>query len=244
MIVCEVGLNHLGNEEYSTMYMEKLSKSKCDAISYQIREPKFYAKDKYKDYELSFDHYQGLIKSTDKKFGVALADEGYLEMLNDLNPDFYKVLSWDLTNYSYIDRLLNDTEKPIYVSSGTSSLEDLDEFFNRYGYNERISFIHTQLTKKPEDANLKAIPFLQNRYPYGVGFGNHSENLNVILGSVTFKPQDIWFYVKGGVYDWRYHPDEFWSVLVSDVDLMIENIKVIKSSLGNGLKTSVNTKGY
>ena len=51
MIVCEVGLNHLGNEEYSTMYMEKLSKSKCDAISYQIREPKFYAKDKYKDYE-------------------------------------------------------------------------------------------------------------------------------------------------------------------------------------------------
>ena len=48
MIVCEVGLNHLGNEEYSTMYMEKLSKSKCDAISYQIREPKFYAKDKYR----------------------------------------------------------------------------------------------------------------------------------------------------------------------------------------------------
>ena len=175
---------------------------------------------------------------------MALADEGYLEMLNDLNPDFYKVLSWDLTNYSYIDRLLNDTEKPIYVSTGTSSLEDLDEFFNRYGYNERISFIHTQLTKKPEDANLKAIPFLQNRYPYRVRFGNHSENLNVILGSVTFKPQDIWFYVKGGVYDWRYHPDEFWSVLVSDVDLMIENIKVIKSSLGNGLKTSVNTKGY
>mgnify|MGYP001253583766 CR=1 FL=1 len=82
MIVCEVGLNHLGNEEYSTMYMEKLSKSKCDAISYQIREPKFYAKDKYKDYELSFDHYQGLIKSTDKKFGVALADEGYLEINN------------------------------------------------------------------------------------------------------------------------------------------------------------------
>ena len=91
MIVCEVGLNHLGNEEYSTMYMEKLSKSKCDAISYQIREPKFYAKDKYKDYELSFDHYQGLIKSTDKKFGVALADEGYLEMLNDLNQPFEEI---------------------------------------------------------------------------------------------------------------------------------------------------------
>ena len=184
------------------------------------------------------------LKSTDKKFGVALADEGYLEMLEDLNPDFYKVLSWDLTNYSYIDRLLNETEKPIYVSTGTSSLDDLDEFFNRYGSNKRISFIHTHLTKEPEDANLKVIPFLQNRYPYGVGFGNHSENLNVILGSVVFEPQDIWFYVKAADFGWRYHPDEFWSVLVSDVDLMIENIKVIKSSLGDGLKTSINTKGY
>ena len=68
--------------------------------------------------------------------------------------------------------------------------------------------------------------------------------MNVILGSVTFEPQDIWFYVKGGDYGWRYHPDEFWSVLVSNVDLMIENIKVIESSLGEGLKTSINTKGY
>ena len=165
-------------------------------------------------------------------------------MSEDLNPDFYKVLSWDLTNYSYIDRLLNETEKPIYVSTGTSSLDDLDNFFNRYGSNERISFIHTQLTKSPEDTNLKAIPFLQNRYPYGIGFGNHSENLNVILGSIVFEPQDIWFYVKDADFGWRYHPDEFWSVLVSDVDLMIENIKVIKSSLGDGLKTSINTKGY
>ena len=244
MIICEVGLNHLGNEEYSTMYVEKLSKTNCDAITYQIREPEFYKRDKYKNYELSLEHYQKLIKSTNKKFGIALTDENYLEVVEDLNPNFYKVLSWDLTNYSYIDKLLNNTEKPIYVSTGTSSLDNLDDFFNRYGFNKRISFIHTQLTKKPEDTNLKAIPFLQNRYPYGIGFGSHNENLNVILGSVTFRPQDIWFYVKGGDYSWRYHPDEFWSVLVSDVDLMIENIKVIESSLGDGLKKSTNTKGY
>jgi len=244
MIICEVGLNHLGNEKYSTRYVEVLSKSNCDAITYQIREPKFYESNKYKNFKLSFEHYNELIKSTDKKFGIALSDENYLNICEDLNPDFYKVLSWDLSNYSYIDKLLNDTEKPIYVSTGTSSVEDLDEFFKRYGSNKRINFIHTQLTQDPGDANLRSISFLKNRYPYGIGFGNHSENLNVILGSIAFEPQDVWFYVKGADYDWRFHPDEFWAVPLSDVDPLINNIKAIKGSLGDGLKTSTNTKGY
>jgi len=244
MIVCEVGLNHLGNEKYSSMYLKSLSNTNCDAITYQIRESKFYKREEYKNYELSFEHYDKLKKSTNKKFGIALSNSDLVTECENVNVDFYKVLSWDLTNYNFIDKLLNNTEKPIYVSTGTSSVEDLDSFFNRYNNNDRINFIHTQLTAKPEDANLRAIPFLKNKYPYGVGFGNHSENLNIILASVPFEPQDIWFYVKGADYDWRYHPDEFWGVPLSDVDSLIQNITIVESSLGSETKTSINEKGY
>jgi sialic acid synthase SpsE len=244
MIVCEVGLNHLGNEKYSSMYLKSLSNTDCDAITYQIRESKFYKREEYKNYELSFEHYNKLKKSTNKKFGIALSNSDLVTECENIDVDFYKVLSWDLTNYNFIDKLLNNTEKPIYVSTGTSSVEDLDSFFNRYNNNDRINFIHTQLTAKPEDTNLRAIPFLKNKYPYGVGFGNHSENLNIILASVPFEPQDIWFYVKGADYDWRYHPDEFWGVPLSDVDSLIQNITIVKSSLGSETKTSINEKGY
>jgi sialic acid synthase SpsE len=244
MIVCEVGLNHLGNEKYSSMYLKLLSNTNCDAITYQIRESKFYKREEYKNYELSFEHYDKLKKSTNKKFGIALSNSDLVTECENIDVDFYKVLSWDLTNYNFIDKLLNNTEKPIYVSTGTSSVEDLDSFFNRYNNNDRINFIHTQLTAKPEDANLRAIPFLKNKYPYGVGFGNHSENLNIILASVPFEPQDIWFYVKGADYDWRYHPDEFWGVPLSDVDSLIQNITIVESSLGSETKTSINEKGY
>jgi len=244
MIVCEVGLNHLGDERYSNMYLKLLSDINCDAITYQIRENKFYKRDKYKDYELSFEHYGKLIGLTDKKFGIALGNSDLIEECESINVDFYKVLSWDLTNYTYIDKLMDMTEKPIYISTGTSSIEDLDSFYNRYGNNKRISFIHTQLTKEPMDTNLKSIIFLKNRYPYGVGFGNHSENLNIILGSVVFEPQDIWFYVKGSSYNWRFHPDEFWAVELSNVNSLIKDIEDIKDSLGTETKTSINTKGY
>ena len=35
MIICEVGLNHQGDEKYSTKYTEKLCRTNCDAITYQ-----------------------------------------------------------------------------------------------------------------------------------------------------------------------------------------------------------------
>ena len=37
MIICEIGLNHLGNLEYSKKYVEYLSNIDCDALTYQIR---------------------------------------------------------------------------------------------------------------------------------------------------------------------------------------------------------------
>ena len=108
MIICEVGLNHLGDTDYSNLYFTKLLESDCDAITYQIREKEFYKRDKYKNFELSFDYYSSLIsKSDDKKFGIALADKNLIDECESIGVDFYKVLSWDLNDYNYIYNLLN-----------------------------------------------------------------------------------------------------------------------------------------
>ena len=113
MIICEVGLNHLGDTGYSDLYFTKLLESDCDAITYQVREKEFY-KGKYKNFELSFDYYSSLIKkSNGKKFGIALADENLIEDCESIGVDFYKVLSWDLSNYNYINNLLSKLKKTL-----------------------------------------------------------------------------------------------------------------------------------
>ena len=71
MIVCEIGLNHLGDSNYSNKYAQILSHSKCDSFTYQIREPDFYKGD-FSDFELGFDHYGSVIDKTSKQVGVAL----------------------------------------------------------------------------------------------------------------------------------------------------------------------------
>ena len=150
MIICEVGLNHLGREDYSNMYVDELLKTDCDAITYQIREKEFYERDKYKGFDLSFEHYNSLNawivrdsenKLTDKKFGIALANHDLIGECENIGVDFYKTLSWDLNNYDFIDKLL-ETGKPIHISTGTSAIEGLQKFHKRYGNNKNLNFIH------------------------------------------------------------------------------------------------------
>ena len=42
MIICEIGLNHLGSEKNANNYLRLISKSNVDAFSFQIREKKYY----------------------------------------------------------------------------------------------------------------------------------------------------------------------------------------------------------
>ena len=69
-----------------------------------------------------------------------------------------------LKDYDYITNLLDKTSKHIYVSTGTSSLSDLDKFHRRFGNINRLSFIHTQLTFEAKDTNLKSIQTISDKY--------------------------------------------------------------------------------
>jgi sialic acid synthase SpsE len=244
MIICEIGLNHMGNRKYSDKYVETLLKTNCDAITYQIREKEFYERDKYKGFDFSFDYYSSLIQKLKgkKKFGVALANKNMITECESIGVDFYKVLSWDLKDYDYITDLLDKTSKHIYVSTGTSSISDLDKFHKRFGNINRLSFIHTQLTFEAKDTNLKSIQTISDKYNIPVGYGNHCKNLNTMYSSLSFSPSDIWFYVKGS--DYETHPDEIHSVPLNDVGEFIENLKEVNLSIGDGWKKNTNTKGY
>ena len=243
MIICEVGLNHQGDKKYSIEYINKLVETRCDAITYQIRENSFYENDEYKHIRLSFSHYAKLIsitKNNNKKFGVALAEHSLIDKCEEVGVDFYKVLSWDLKNYDFINDLLK-TNKPIFVSTGMSPIEEVKEFCEKYSeYSNQITLIHTQLSFGVEDVNLKVIPFLSNQLPFSIAFGNHCENLNVLYTSVGFNPSDIFMYVKNKSE--VKHIDERHSVKLSKVKDMIENLIDLKKSLGEAVKLKIEKK--
>ena len=240
MIVCEIGLNHLGKEDYANEYIDEIIKSKADALTFQVREKEFYEKDE-SYLRLKDDYYKEAFektKSSNRKFGVAIADQEAVDFFESLGTDFYKVLSKDIANFALIDTLL-DTNKPIFISSGMSDFGEISKLVEHVeGAKERVSLIHTQLSYDIKDVNLRAISLLREKFDLPVAFGNHSPNHTVLFLSLAFQPSDLFMYVKGART--TNHPDEEHAVSLEDIGEIISNVIELPQSLGTGTKIEMN----
>ena len=117
MIICEVGLNHNGNEKYAKEYVDAVIKSKTDAIVFHIREESFYH-GKNKKKKLSDGFYRNAREKVRKekiKFGVTIADINKISFCESIDVDFYKIWSLDINNKELITELLKSTNKKIFV---------------------------------------------------------------------------------------------------------------------------------
>jgi sialic acid synthase SpsE len=238
MIICEIGLNHLGDCDYADEYLTQILDSPADAVTFQLREKAFYADPAYAQLTLPQAYYKEAsrrIRRSDAKFGVALADEEAMDFCESLEPDFYKVLSQDITNFSLIDGLVRKTDKPLFVSTGMSDQDEIGDFFQHIKHvSGRFRLVHTQLTQKLDRVHLKAIPFLHREFSLPVAYGHHCDNLKVLYLSLAFSPSDIFFYVKGARES--AHLDEDHAILLGDIVEVVSNLKSLPASIGRAVK--------
>ena len=242
MIICEIGLNHLGIEDYANQYIDEVLKSKADAITFQVLKDSFYENERFKDFKLEKEFFIKVsqkIKNGNKNFGVAIDDDGIIDFLETLDVSFYKVLSKDITNIDLIDRLINNTNKKLFVSTGVSDFSEIDLFFHHIEYvKERFTLVHTQLTHDIKDVNLKAIDTLKNRFNLPVAFGIHCANHNVLYLSLAFQPSDMFIYIKGDRAP--IHPDEEHAISLGDIQNVVNNLLELPQSIGEGRKLKMN----
>lgn len=236
-IICEIGLNHMGDEAYADEYLAALAAARADAVEFQVREQEYYAKQKPGESPLlSDDYYRGAaerMKSAGIEFGIALSDKDKISFFEEIGTDFYKVLSKDITNAELVDALL-ETGKAIYASTGTSSEEEIAAFLSRTGKPQQLSLIHTQLSYEDADTNLRAIGRLQEKFTIPVAFGSHSTDVNALYASLGFSPSALFIYVKGGRV--IKHKDEAHAVPLSDVPQVIAEIRRLETMMGDGIK--------
>ena len=238
MIIAEIGLNHLGSKEYLTDYLSCLLDSSVDAITLQIREKEFYLNTQFENLELPLETYNEIanqVKNSGKKFGMALSDLSLLSFFED-KVDFYKILSKDIGDDQFVDKLINKIDKPMFVSTGMSSYDTINSFLNKVKKDKKknINLIHTKLSNKIEDTNLKAIEKMKTSFELPVSYGNHCENLLVVYAALAFEPTSIFLYIKGD-RDCE-HPDQKHAVPLSNVKQYAANIKQIARSIGTGCK--------
>ena len=240
MIVSEIGLNHLGDSDYADVYLENLINAKSEAITFQIAEKSFYEKKSNEGLTLTNEYYSKASKLCHKnkiKFGVALADGEMIDFFENINVDFYKILSKDISNFSLLSKIAK-TGKKLFLSTGLAGIPEIKKAVKKIGnFKENTTLIHTQLNQELGNVNLKSIPFLQKKIGLPVGYGHHAINSHVLYLALAFNPSDLFFYVKGKRT--LNHPDEEHAFLLNELPELVKNLNQLTKCIGEYKKSKM-----
>lgn len=111
---------------------------------------------------------------------------GAAKILKNIGTPIWKVGSGDILDFVMLDYLA-ETGKPIIISSGMSTLEEIDKSISFLKKRtERIILLYcvSKYPCSPKEFNLKNIVFFKNRYGLPVGFSDHSVGCVAVKNAV------------------------------------------------------------
>ena len=115
-------------------------------------------------------------------------DETSVNFLEKLRSPAYKIASFENTDIPLIQRVAS-TGKPLIISTGMATLEELDESVNAARQSGCKDLILLKCTSTypatPENSNLLTIPHLRERYKCEVGLSDHTLGIGVAVASVA-----------------------------------------------------------
>jgi N-acetylneuraminate synthase len=211
-IIAELSGNHNGDIHRAMLMMEEAKKAGADAVKLQTytadtitidcdRED-FMIKgglwDGYKLYELyqeahtPWDWHPALF-AKGKELGISVFstpfDETAVDFLEQFNPPFYKIASFELTHHpllAYIAKL----NKPVIMSTGMASLDEITESVGVLTANgcKELILLHcvSEYPAPISHCNLATITDLKQRFPQcTIGLSDHTLGITVAITCVA-----------------------------------------------------------
>jgi N,N'-diacetyllegionaminate synthase len=261
IIIAEAGVNHNGDIRIAKKLIDVASKAKVDYVKFQTFKAnslvsKSAEKAKYqfnksnetqlemlKKLELSSeDHYELIRYCSDKnvKFFSTAFDIDSLNFLKNLNLDFFKVPSGEITNYSYLKKIAS-FDKPVILSTGMSNINEISAAIKILTSKkitlEDITVLHcnTQYPTPFKDVNLKAMVSIRDIFNVKIGYSDHTLGFEVPVAAVALGAKVIEkHFTLNNNFD---GPDHLASLEPQELIEMVKRIRNIeKACNGSGKK--------
>ena len=252
-IISEIGINHNGDIQLAKELMLKSKNSGCDAVKFQKRdidtvytqeeldtprESPFgtTTREQKNGIEFNIEQYKEL-ESYSKELGldfiVSCWDLKSLEEVEDnLNVKYHKVASALATDKEFLESL-HYTGKPIILSTGMCTDEQVDAALDILKHTEYILACTSTYPTKAEELNLSYIKTLKEKYPYlKVGFSNHYNGIDACVGAVTFGAECVEFHITKDRT--MYGSDQ--PASIQDVDDLVDAVRKMELMVGDGVK--------
>jgi len=193
-VVAEIGINHNGDIAIAKQLISKAKQAGFDAVKFQKRTPEICVPAEQRNIER--DTPWGRMSYMDYRYKVEFGNEEYTEIdrhcrelgihwfcspwdhesvdfLESFDPVCYKVASACLTDDVLLKRI-RETGRPVILSTGMSSLEEIDHAVEILSGTELMLMQTTSnYPCMDREINLAVIDTLRDRYKLPIGYSGH-----------------------------------------------------------------------
>lgn len=160
-------------------------------------------------------------------------DKTAVDFLEDMKVPAYKIASFEITDTPLIQYVASKG-KPIIISTGIARKEDIEEAVNscrKVGNNQIVLLKCTSTYPAPiEEANLKTIPDLAERFNVISGLSDHTLGITVPVTSVALGAKVI---EKHFILDKNIGgPDAAFSLDMAEFKVMVNAVRETEQALG------------
>ena len=219
IIIAEAGVNHNGNFDMAVEMIHKAKWAGADYVKFQTAVPElvistFAPKAEYqkettgagesqlemcKAIHLPLTDYVRL-RDICKEVGIGFMSTPFdlvsIDVLEELDMDYYKIPSGEITNLPYL-RKIASKGRPVIMSTGMCELEEIAEAMRILEdgglKRDQITLLHcnTQYPTPYCDVNLAAMNTIKQAFGTAVGYSDHTRGIEVPIAAVAMGAEVI-----------------------------------------------------
>jgi N-acetylneuraminate synthase len=245
-VIAEAGMSHDGSLGNAIRMAEVAAECGADAVKYQLHDaqaettrdapapPYFQHESRWEYFERTAfsDEQWAALKGACERAGIEFLCSAFsvdaLERLDRLGVARHKIPSGEVTNLDLI-RAAAATGKPVLLSSGMSSLAELDAAVAAAGEEVTVLQCTSAYPTPPDRVGLNLIGELRERYGKPVGFSDHSVGPYACYAAVTLGATVIEKHFT--LSNHAYGPDASLALEPYELEELVDGIREIEAML-------------
>lgn len=255
-VIAEIGINHNGSVELAKRLIDGAVDAGCDAVKFQKRTPELCVPREqwgilretpwgvlsYMDYrrktEFGSREYDEIARYCARRgipWFASCWDLESVAFIERFEPPCHKVASACITDLPLLRRLAS-TDKPIILSTGMSTFEEIERAVHTLGRRELLIAHSTSTYPCPaEELNLRMIHTLRRRFPESpIGYSGHEPDFVASLAAVAMGATFVERHITLDRDMWG--SDQAASVDLPGFKQLVASIRHVETALGDGVK--------
>jgi len=267
-VIAEAGCNHNSDIELAKRLVDCAKTAAADIVKFQTYHAELmYSRktpimahfrermglgddatmfDLIKATELPYELHPAIVRHCDKRkimFASTPFDEDSVDFLEQFDPPVYKIASFEMVHYPLIRKVAR-TKKPVILSTGMSSLGDIEKALSviHQEQNDKVILLHcvSNYPAVPEDYNLRVIETLKKAFNTPVGISDHTPGIETALIAVAAGANIVEKHIT--VDQSLPGPDHHFSLDPKQLNQLVSGVNRVSSMLGTNIKQCLDSE--